>query len=102
MEKVIRGGDVAVLFSPGFGAGWYSWHGVEQLLFDPRVVELLEQGRRDEIADYCAGVYGEDHYYGGAEDLIVAWIPVGVKFRVHEYDGAESLVLESQESWIVA
>jgi hypothetical protein len=26
MEKVIRDGKVAVLYSPGYGAGWYSWN----------------------------------------------------------------------------
>jgi hypothetical protein len=25
MEKVIREGHVGVLFSPGFGAGFYTW-----------------------------------------------------------------------------
>ena len=26
MNKVIRDGKVAVLYSPGYGAGWYSWN----------------------------------------------------------------------------
>ena len=25
MQKVIRDGKVAVLYSPGYGAGWYTW-----------------------------------------------------------------------------
>ena len=45
MEKVIRDGQVAVLYSPGYGAGWFTWHGVEELLFDPKVVDMLESGK---------------------------------------------------------
>ena len=45
MEKVIRDGKVAVLYSPGYGAGWYSWHDIEDLLYDPAVVEMVEKGK---------------------------------------------------------
>ena len=41
MEKVIRDGKVAVLYSPGYGAGWFSWHGIEELLYDPVVVGMI-------------------------------------------------------------
>lgn len=26
MDKVIKDGKVAVLYSPGFGAGWFTWN----------------------------------------------------------------------------
>ncbi|MBD2201667.1 hypothetical protein H6G33_09940 [Calothrix sp. FACHB-1219] len=42
MKKVIRDGKVAVLYSPEYGAGWYSWHKKEELLFLPELVEILE------------------------------------------------------------
>jgi hypothetical protein len=35
MQKLIRDDKVAVLVSPGFGAGWYTWHWVEELIYDP-------------------------------------------------------------------
>ena len=61
MYKVIRNAKIAVLVSPGYGAGWYSWNKSHpECLFDPEVV---------------------------------AWV---------EYDGSETIVLESQEKWIVA
>ena len=40
-ERVVRDGRVAVLVSPGFGAGWSTWADRElreRLLFDPEVV----------------------------------------------------------------
>ena len=49
MEKVIRDGKVAVLISQGWGAGWYSWHrDNQQLLFHPKLVEMVEQNRKNE------------------------------------------------------
>ena len=32
MKKLTKDGKVAVLYSPDFGAGWYSWHAIEELL----------------------------------------------------------------------
>jgi hypothetical protein len=101
MKKLIRDGQVAVLVSPGFGAGWYSWHHVEELLYDPSVVEWLEQGEMSKIQSYLALKY-QDEYFGGLEDLEVKWVPVGARFRIDEYDGAENLVLESEERWFTA
>jgi hypothetical protein len=101
MNKLIRAGQVAVLVSPGFGAGWYSWHHVEELIYDPSVVEWLEQGEMSKIEAYLALKY-KDEYFGGLEDLVVMWVPKGARFRIEEYDGAESLVLESEERWMTA
>ena len=44
----------------------------------------------------------QDEYFGGLEDLEVKWVPVGARFRIDEYDGAETLVLESHETWLTA
>ena len=51
MEKVIENGQVAVIYSPGFGAGWYTWNQSRfpelndgtALLFDPILVDLVKQ-----------------------------------------------------------
>lgn len=94
MEKVIRDGKVAVIFSPGFGAGWYSWNTEsQQLLFSPKLVEMVEQGRNDEIdEDWVKENLGiENVYCGGAGDLKIRWLPIGTAFEVDEYDGSESL-----------
>ena len=101
MNKLIRDGQVAVLVSPGFGAGWYSWHHIEELIYDPSVVQWVEANEMDKIEAYV-GLKYPDEYFGGLEDLVVKWIPVGTKFRIDEYDGAESLVLEKEEQWFIA
>ena len=102
MQKKIKDGMVAVLFSPYHGAGWYSWHGVEELLYDPKLVDMVEEKTSAETIElYCRTVYG-DHYYGGADDLEVKWLPTGTSFRIHEYDGSESIEIREEMDWMVA
>jgi len=101
MNKLIRDGKVAVLVSPGYGAGWYTWHGNEELLYDPSIVEWIEQGDLDKINTYLELKYPNDTSLG-LSDLEVNWVPAGARFRIDEYDGAESLVLETNEHWLTA
>lgn len=94
MEKVIRDGNVAVLISTGFGAGWYSWNSEhKELLFHPKLIEMVEAGRREEIdEEWIEENLGlENVYTGGNRDLTIKWLPEGTAFQVDEYDGAESI-----------
>jgi len=94
MEKVIRDGKVAVLVSHGFGAGWYSWNQKhKELLFNPKLVELVESDRRDEITkEWVKENLGiSDVYCGGVTGLKIHWIEQGTAFKIYEYDGAEDL-----------
>lgn len=96
MEKVIRDGKVAVLVSPGFGAGWYTWNtDYSWLLFHPKIVEMVEQGKQSEINEEWMESNIEDCpkniYCGGARDLKIVWLNLGTPFRVEEYDGHETL-----------
>lgn len=103
MEKVIRDGLVAVLYSPGYGAGWYSWHGIEELLYDPVVVGMVEaKVSENNIVEYCHKKYDEEEYFGGADDLTIKWIVEGEQFVIEEYDGAESIKFKSDFKWITA
>ena len=103
IEKLIHDGQVAVLYSPGFGAGWSSWSDdKEWFLFDSGLAELVLDGANEErIERYVRDSFGGGEYaggyLGGSSDLIVEWLPVGQRFRIHEYDGSESIVLEQDE-----
>ena len=101
MQKVIRDNKVAVLVSPGFGAGWYTWHSIEELIYDPSIVDWVETQELNKIEAYVTLKYPEA-YCGGLEDLEVNWVPIGARFRIDEYDGAESLLLESDQRWMTA
>jgi len=102
IAKLNEDGKVAVLYSPGFGAGWYTWNQtVPQILFDPAIVKFVEKEKWDELATYVALKY-PDIYTGGMKDLKVAWIPEGTLFRVDDYDGSESIELKENDNWLVA
>lgn len=112
MEKVIRNDKVAVLYSPGYGAGWYTCNTkYPACIFHPKIVELVEQGKRDEITSelceelFCSDKEPKDGYFytGGACDLQIEWIEEGTEFEITEYDGFESISLkEEPDRWITA
>ncbi len=94
VEKMIRDGKVAVLYSPGFGAGWSTWNTghKEFLLFDRRLVKFVENKNFDGLCDYIENLYDNHIYLGGAYDLQIAWLDEGTRFRIREYDGSESII----------
>lgn len=118
LRKEIRNGLVAVLYSPGYGAGWSTWNGIrdavsdEELIFEPQIVALTIQRDLEEItADqhfelveaYCNQTWGENAVYcGGVRDLEVLWIPEGTLFKINEYDGSESIEYKENDYWMVA
>lgn len=101
--KVIRDGMVAVLYSPGFGAGWYTWDSDygDALIFDPMIVKYVEEENKEAMYSYVAMRY-PDVYTGGLGDITVAWLPEGTLFRINEYDGSESIEVLGDSSWIKA
>lgn len=120
VDKVIRGDKVAVLISPGFGAGWTTWNqdhkDVEQMLYDPDIVNaLLEYETADgknwmwkqclmkikEIANAKYNQDPDDYYFdNGLRDVEVVWVQMGRKFIINEYDGAESIQFCDEIKWI--
>jgi hypothetical protein len=101
MNKVVRDGRVAVIYSPHYGAGWYSWHLIPELLFDPAVVAMIETDRYEDIEAYCAE-HWPDTYIGDPEDLTIAWVEEGREFVINEYDGFESIEFKENMAWLVA
>jgi hypothetical protein len=107
IKKVVRDGKVAVLYSPGYGAGWYSWNThCPECLFDPAVVKMVEDGEGYEtIRRYAEEHYEKEnrHFYaGGAKNLTIEWVPEGTLFRVDEYDGSEHIETIADTDWKVA
>ena len=98
---------VAVLVSAGYGSGWSTSYmndpdGV--LLFHPKLVQMVEQERHDEITEEWIerelGLNGV--YTGGTDGLYIEWVPVGTKFIIDEYDGHETLRTIDNMNWITA
>ncbi len=65
-EKLIRDGQVAVLYTNNYGVGWYSWSCPRELglLFDRELVELVLADRRDDAAKLAEVKY-PGTYTGG-------------------------------------
>lgn len=104
VPKYVREADgkVAVLVSPGYGAGWSTWNWgkdcEESMLFNPRLVQaVLDEAPLKELRRIAAEEYPSDHSkdlyicIAGAEDLVVEWLEPGTQFEIREYDGSERL-----------
>ena len=106
MTKCIRDGKVAILYSPGYGAGWSTWNGDEYrefLLHDEKLVELVETKQEDKIVEYVKSVYpGEYITLLGLDDLEVEWVSSGTQFIITEYDGSEGIKYNYDNFWNVA
>ena len=101
MEKVIKDGKVGVLVSPGFGAGFLTWGAPIEAIFNPTLIELIENEKWQEAIDFVESTW-EDVYTGGVQDLKVEWIPEGTKFKIAEYDGSETIWFLEEINWITA
>jgi hypothetical protein len=114
IEKYIReDGKVAVLVSHGT-AGWSTWNEDYGgwMMFDAEIVKLVLEDKRDEIEAYIKSedsVYEVDEWTyvctSGAGHLDIVWVDAGRKFRINgtsEYDGAEYVEYEHEDSWHTA
>ena len=103
MNKLEKDGKVAVMISPGFGAGWSTWSSEfrDTLLFDAEIAQAVIDGDKAKAAqlamEKCPGFYA-----GGAGGLMVEWIDKGSVFEVEEYDGSESLHIICSRDYSVA
>ena len=103
MNKLIRDGKVAVLISPDYGAGWYTWNKERpECLYDPEIVKIVLGEAEGNIREIADNKYGDGFTPYGADKLEVVWVPVGSRFRIDEYDGSESLILEEDDDWLTA
>lgn len=107
LQKVIRNGQVAILYSPGFGAGWFTWNtDYPQLMFHPQLVEWAEKGLPEDIdlEEWCKQEFNSEYIYvGGWSNITVYWMTQGTIFRINEYDGSESIeVLDIDTNYFTA
>ena len=101
-EKYIKDGKVAVLYSPNFGAGWYSWNtDTPELLFDKDIVAAVLDNNLDKAEEVAIDKY-PTCYLGGVRDLTVKWLEPGTQFEINEYDGFESITEISSKRYLEA
>jgi hypothetical protein len=102
--KVVRDGQVAVLVSKGFGAGWLSWNGeIPECATHPEIVALVENKATATTIEARANELWPNGYWGGADGLRIVWVPEGMGYHIDDYDGNESITLRSEtDRWRVA
>jgi hypothetical protein len=108
--RLNKDGRTAVLYSPGYGAGWSSWNNdawkgvltmhreiVERVMSDDRggAAKTAERLIREATGKPCEYVCTL-----GADDLKVAWVDAGARFEIKEYDGSESLHVLGDRSYL--
>lgn len=118
VERYVKDGKVAVLVSPGYGAGWSTW-GQKELAYDKRVVEFwmqhkddkeylrqLDKFKNNKVQEEAEKLFEEwgykDVYFGGFKQICIRWVPVGTLFRINEYDGSESIETNESVDWCIA
>jgi hypothetical protein len=106
IEKKIKDGMVAVLYSPGHGAGWTTWNDDEMkefLFFDKTLVEMAErEADVKEVDAYLMEKFGNDNIFTGGWPCQVEWVKVGTRFKVEDYHGWESFIFRDADDWEVA
>ena len=102
MEKVIKDGKVAILFSPGFGAGWYTLNKeYPELIFHPEIVRAVLDGDKQKAAKIASRIC-PNCVTLGAEELEVMWLDEGTEFEIDEFDGSESVHFIGSRGYMIA
>ena len=105
MDKKEINGEVAVLYSPSFGAGWSTWNSeeiAETLLFHPVLVELVLSNKRELITEALCEEFcnSKSVSIDGADQLEVEWMPKGQAFRIEEHMGGETIIILDMVSYV--
>ena len=98
MEKFINEkGQVGVIVSAGFGAGWSTWNeNQDYLCMNKTIVEMkLRKASADEVESHVKKEKGEEPYMGGWGSAEVEWVQKGTIFTINEYDGSEEIKTSS-------
>lgn len=104
MNKIERDGMVAVLYSPGFGAGWNTWNKTEHretLCMDSDIVQAVLDGDTSKAAEIAKQKCG-NIFISGASQLEVEWVKKGSLFEIEEYDGSESIHIIGERDYLKA
>ena len=72
------------------------------MMFDPTLVDMVERGASAETIETYVTSMHPGTYCGGADGLTIQWLPVGTAFRIHEYDGSESVEIRDDIEWNIA
>jgi hypothetical protein len=102
MEKKIVNGKVAVIIAKQLnkkGQGWFTHHRKEELVFDSRLVSIIENGLSHKLSKdlifKTTGIRLSKHYdlLSIKKNLKVVYVPQNEKFRMSLKDNREDVIL---------
>lgn len=106
MEKLIKNGKVGVIISGGWGWGFHTCNAPLDAVFNPKLIELIENENWDEAKEFIKktypDVYSKQSFLSNTTDLVVEWVEEGREFYITEYDGMESIMFKDEIKWITA
>jgi hypothetical protein len=113
-KLVTSDGQVAIVYSPSYGIGW-STDAREisiqhQLIFDSRIIlSLLSEAKwsKKEYTEFMKFNFPDFniidiHDFSYYKKLKVMFIPENTKFRINEYDGAESIEIYNPDLYFTS
>lgn len=103
MDKLEIDGLVAVIYSPGYGAGWSTWASsfIPDLIFDPEIA-LWVMAKDYDMAILAAKRKYPKIYTGGLLGAKVEWLPIGTHFKISVNDGYERIEILSDDGRFIA
>lgn len=100
-----KDGDIEILISPGFGAGWSTWDSNSiNLAVDKKIIDFFKKYGKyvslDKLKTFLESIGYEGVYCGGWKNIVIEKIKPNCKFRIDEYDGSEELIsYEDDHLW---
>ena len=96
--------EYGILVSPGYGCGWSSWNTI-RLAYDRKVIEYWLTHKDSAFTEITAWLEQNGYpnvyvSYSNWHNLVLEWIPVGMRWRVREYDGSETIEKLNLASYI--
>lgn len=96
-------GDIEILISPGYGAGWSTWdydYGVN-LALDKRIIDFYKKHYEEvdlkQLQEFLESIGYKNVFCKGWNKVKIFTIPKNCKFKIIEYDGDEELITFASE-----
>lgn len=105
MSKLIQDGKVAVVYSPGFGAGWSTWapsDAKEFMCTNAEIAAAVLAGDIELAKKIAIEKSGHDYVCTLADALKIQWVKVGSQFDIREHDGYETVEVYGPSSFMIA
>ena len=97
-------GNIEILISPGYGAGWSTWdydYGIN-LALDKRIINFYkkygQEVSEEQLEEFLKSIGYENVFYRGWDQNQIFTVPKNCKFKIKEYDGYEELLTFADEN----